>query len=60
MKKYEGRISNEWDIPIPVSIQRDPSAQEVKEIKNDNRVITSTSTDAEQDKDKEGEYSWKP
>jgi hypothetical protein len=28
MKKYEGRISNEWDIPIPVSIQRDPSAQE--------------------------------
>jgi hypothetical protein len=57
MKKYEGRISNEWDIPIPVSIQRDPSAQEIK---NDNRVITSTSTDAEQDKDKEDEYSWKP
>ena len=45
MKKYEERISNAWDIPIPIEIQRDTTAQEIKK---DDRVITST--DTEQDK----------
>jgi hypothetical protein len=57
IKKYEERTSDAWDIPIPVVIQRDTSAQEIKK---DNRVITSKSTDIEQDKDKEDEYLWKP
>jgi hypothetical protein len=53
MKKYEERISNALDIPIPVNTQRDTSADEI--IK-DNRVIIST----DQDKDREDEYVWKP
>jgi hypothetical protein len=57
MKKYEERISNAWDIPIPVAIQRqrDTSAQEIKK----DRVITPASTDTEQDKDEEDDYVWK-
>lgn len=48
MKNYEERISNAWDIPLPVAISRNIRAQEIKK---DNTDI---------ERDKEDEYVWKP